>query len=100
MFMFSRRSKRALAIGLLAVVMAGCASTGPRNPRDPLEPINRAMFTFNEVWWYSVVSLFFGAGPVRTFYLRAKSWIDRVTGVFLGGLGLRLLWGVAGDTQA
>jgi len=48
--------------------------------------------SFNEVWWYSAVSLFFGSGPVRTFYLRAKVWIDRVTGLFLGALGLRLLW--------
>lgn len=49
--------------------------------------------TFNEVWWYTVVALFFGAGPVRQFYIRAKVWIDRVTGLFLGVLGLRLLWG-------
>ena len=48
--------------------------------------------SFNEVWWYSVVALFFGAGPVRSFYLRAKAWIDRITGLFLGALGLRLLW--------
>jgi threonine/homoserine/homoserine lactone efflux protein len=39
--------------------------------------------------------LFFGAGPVRVFYLRAKAWIDRVTGAFLGVVGLRLLWGVS-----
>ncbi len=51
-----------------------------------------AIVSFNEVWWYSAVALFFGAGPVRAFYLRAKAWIDRVTGVFLGALGLRLLW--------
>ncbi len=49
--------------------------------------------SFNEVWWYSAVSLFFGSGPVRGFYLSAKAWIDRVTGLFLGALGLRLLWG-------
>jgi threonine/homoserine/homoserine lactone efflux protein len=49
--------------------------------------------SFNEVWWYSAVSLFFGSGPVRAFYLKAKRWIDRVTGLFLGALGLRLLWG-------
>jgi threonine/homoserine/homoserine lactone efflux protein len=49
--------------------------------------------SFNEFWWYTVVALFFGTGPVKTFYLRAKSWIDRITGVFLGVLGLRLLWG-------
>jgi RhtB (resistance to homoserine/threonine) family protein len=48
--------------------------------------------TFNEVWWYSVVALFFGSGRVRRFYLAAKKWIDRATGLFLGALGLRLLW--------
>jgi RhtB (resistance to homoserine/threonine) family protein len=53
--------------------------------------------TLNEIVWYSLVSLFFGAAPVRTFYIRAKRWIDRATGVFLGVLGLRLLWR-AGDT--
>ena len=51
-----------------------------------------AIVTFNEIWWYSVVALFFGAGPVRRFYIKAKVWIDRVTGLFLGALGLRLLW--------
>lgn len=56
-----------------------------------------AIVTLNEVWWYSAVALFFGTGPVRAFYLRAKTWIDRVTGLFLGGLGLRLLWNAAFD---
>ena len=51
-----------------------------------------AIVSLNEVWWYSAVSLFFGSGPVRAFYLKAKVWIDRVTGLFLGALGLRLLW--------
>ena len=51
-----------------------------------------AVVTFNEIWWYTVVALFFGAGPVRRLYIRAKVWIDRVTGVFLGAIGLRLLW--------
>jgi len=50
--------------------------------------------TCNEVWWYSAVALFFGSGRVRRAYLAAKTWIDRVTGLFLGALGLRLLWGV------
>lgn len=52
-----------------------------------------SVVTFNEIWWYTIVALFFGAGPVRRFYIRAKAWIDRVTGLFLGALGLRLLWG-------
>jgi threonine/homoserine/homoserine lactone efflux protein len=46
----------------------------------------------NEVWWYSLVALFFGSGPVRSYYLKAKVWIDRVAALFLGGIGLRLLW--------
>ncbi|MFO1123774.1 MAG: LysE family transporter [Hyphomicrobiales bacterium] len=55
-----------------------------------------AIVSFNELWWYTVVALFFGAGPVRAFYLRAKAWIDRTTGLFLGALGLRLLWAARG----
>jgi threonine/homoserine/homoserine lactone efflux protein len=51
-----------------------------------------AMVALNEVWWYSLVALFFGSGPVRGFYLGAKAWIDRVVGVFLGAVGLRLIW--------
>ena len=47
--------------------------------------------SFNEFWWYSLVALFFGVERVRRFYLGAKVWIDRVTGLFLGALGLRLL---------
>jgi threonine/homoserine/homoserine lactone efflux protein len=52
-----------------------------------------AMVSLNEVWWYSAVSIFFSAGPVRNFYLKAKPSIDRITGLFLGALGLKLLWG-------
>jgi threonine/homoserine/homoserine lactone efflux protein len=52
-----------------------------------------ALVVFNEFWWYTIVALFFGGGPIRSMYLRAKSWIDRITGAFLGVLGARLLWG-------
>jgi len=52
-----------------------------------------AIVSFNEIWWYSVVALFFGLRPVKSFYIRAKAWIDRVTGAFLALVGLRLLWG-------
>lgn len=48
--------------------------------------------TFNEIWWYGAVALFFSTTPVRRAYLAAKAWIDRVAGLFLGALGLRLLW--------
>jgi threonine/homoserine/homoserine lactone efflux protein len=48
--------------------------------------------TLNEVCWYTSVALLFGSAPVRRFYLAAKRFIDRATGLFLGALGLRLLW--------
>jgi threonine/homoserine/homoserine lactone efflux protein len=51
-----------------------------------------AIFTVNEILWYTLVSLCFGSGPVRRFYIGAKKWIDRVTGLFLGALSLRILW--------
>jgi threonine/homoserine/homoserine lactone efflux protein len=66
----------------------------PANPPLWMMLALLAIVTFNEVWWYAVVALFFGAGPIKRFYLAAKTWIDRVTGLFLGALGLRLLWGV------
>jgi threonine/homoserine/homoserine lactone efflux protein len=50
-----------------------------------------AIVTVNELLWYSLVALCFGSGPVRRFYLGAKAWIDRATGLFLGVLSLRLL---------
>lgn len=56
-----------------------------------------ALVSFNEVWWYSLVALFFGASPVRRFYLKAKAWIDRAVGLFLGAVGLRLLWAAWAD---
>ena len=64
----------------------------PANPPLWLLIALLVIVTLNEVWWYSAVALFFGAGPVRAFYLRAKTWIDRITGIFLGTLGARLLW--------
>jgi threonine/homoserine/homoserine lactone efflux protein len=51
-----------------------------------------AVVTMNEIVWYSLVALFFGAEPVRRGYLKAKSWIDCIVGLFLGAVALRLLW--------
>lgn len=39
--------KRTLLLLSSVTVLAGCAST-PSNPQDPLEPMNRAVFGFNE----------------------------------------------------
>jgi threonine/homoserine/homoserine lactone efflux protein len=51
-----------------------------------------AVVTMNEIVWYSLVALFFGAEPVRRGYLKANSWIDCIVGLYLGAVALRLLW--------
>lgn len=38
---------RAAALAV-ACAMAGCAHSPPDDPQDPLEPVNRALYTFNE----------------------------------------------------
>ncbi len=63
----------------------------PANPQPWLLLALLAIVTLNEFWWYCVVALFFGATPVRNFYLQAKTLIDRITGAFLGAVGARLL---------
>lgn len=41
---------RPLLVGLLATTLTGCATVGTeyRDPRDPWEPFNRAMYEFND----------------------------------------------------
>jgi threonine/homoserine/homoserine lactone efflux protein len=63
-------------------------------PPDPSVMVLIAVFAIvflNEFCWYALVALVMAAGPVRARYARSKPMIDRVTGTFLGALGLRLL---------
>lgn len=54
---------RRLATAAAAVVLAGCATTGEyADPRDPLEPMNRAVYRFNEAVDEAVLK------PVATAY--------------------------------
>jgi phospholipid-binding lipoprotein MlaA len=39
---------RTAVLGCLALLLAGCATTGERHPSDPLEPMNRGVFKFND----------------------------------------------------
>jgi threonine/homoserine/homoserine lactone efflux protein len=48
-----------------------------------------------EAGWYAVVALAFSAGRPRAAYLRAKTAIDRLAGVVMAGLGIRLLYEAA-----
>lgn len=45
----------------------------------------------DEFVWYALVAFVFSAGKAQGFYRRARATIDRITGVVLGGLGLRLV---------
>ncbi len=43
-----KKSLSVMALGFLLVIVQGCA-TGPNaNPADPMEPLNRAVFNFND----------------------------------------------------
>nr|WP_298687352.1 LysE family transporter [uncultured Dongia sp.] len=45
--------------------------------------------------WYTAVALAFSTSKPRAAYLRAKTWIDRIAGAVMAGLGLRLIFGSA-----
>jgi phospholipid-binding lipoprotein MlaA len=53
------------ALAALLVFMGGCATTGDADPRDPLEPLNRRIYRFNEVFDDYL------AKPVATAYNKA-----------------------------
>lgn len=61
MTLSTARFRTALVLGLLSLTLfAGCASTN--NPRDPLEPLNRAVYQFNDALDKVVMK------PVATVY--------------------------------
>ncbi|MEM8636871.1 MAG: LysE family transporter [Pseudomonadota bacterium] len=49
-----------------------------------------ALIFMVETLWYILVSTLFSVPQICRRYTRAKSWIDRATGGFLGLLGMRL----------
>lgn len=54
-----------VAVAALLVLLGGCATTGESDPRDPLEPLNRKVYRFNEVFDDYL------ARPVATAYRKA-----------------------------
>lgn len=49
MHCLARRLRSALICAVLGLgVLGGCATTGSGDPRDPMEPVNRAIYTFND----------------------------------------------------
>jgi threonine/homoserine/homoserine lactone efflux protein len=49
-----------------------------------------ALIAVDEFAWYTVLTLLFSGGAARSFYRRAKLWIERFMGGALALLGLRL----------
>jgi len=71
-----------LALAALIGVLAGCASTGERDPRDPFEPLNRGIYRFNDTVDQAI------ARPVARGYVRVVpvEIRDRVRN-FFGNIG-------------
>lgn len=81
----STLSSRTLGMGVVALVLAvlqGCAMSPNANPRDPWEPFNRGVYSFNDGLDEAVVK------PVATAYQFVTPQIMR-TGVtnFFGNIG-------------
>jgi threonine/homoserine/homoserine lactone efflux protein len=49
-----------------------------------------AIVAFDEFTWFALLALMFSGSTARTFYRRAKFWLDRTMGGALALLGLRL----------
>ena len=93
---------------LLLALAGGCATTEDRDPRDPLEPLNRAVFRFNEVVDDAVAKPVAGAyrdllheqirGRIRNFFANLGDlWIgvnDVLQGKFFDGFedGMRFVF--------
>lgn len=82
----------AVLAALLSLTLAGCA-TGPNaNPRDPLEPYNRAVFGFNDAVDRTVLK------PVATAYKNVTPGVIR-TGVANFFANLEDFWSLANSVM-
>jgi len=73
---------RTAALGCVALLLAGCATTGERNPADPLEPMNRGIYKFNDGVDRALLR------PVAKSYERiTPKWFRTGVGNFFTNLG-------------
>ncbi len=76
-----------LAFLCLLAALAGCATTGEGDPRDPLEPLNRKVFAFNDAVDAAVarpvatVYHDYVPGPLRTY---ARNFFANIGDIFIG----------------
>jgi phospholipid-binding lipoprotein MlaA len=86
---FEVKFLRNLLLALFLAGLAGCATTGSaeRDPRDPLEPFNRAVYNFNETFDQAL------ARPIATAYRdllheeirnRVRNFFSNIADVFIG----------------
>lgn len=69
-------------MALLAVALVGCAAGPTRNPRDPMESFNRAMFAFNDAVDEAALK------PAAEAYQRTlPEFVQSGVGNFFGNLG-------------
>lgn len=78
----------AVWVGILSLTLAGCATCPNANPRDPLEPYNRAVFGFNDAVDRAVLK------PVATAYKNVTPGLVR-TGVGNFFANLEDFWSLA-----
>jgi phospholipid-binding lipoprotein MlaA len=75
-------ARRTAALGCIALLLAGCATTGQRNPADPIEPFNRGVYKFNDSLDRAVLR------PVARSYVRiTPKWFRTGVGNFYTNLG-------------
>lgn len=79
---------RVVLVGVLGLTLSGCASGPTANPRDPLEPYNRAVFGFNDAVDRAVLK------PVATVYKDVTPRLVR-TGVGNFFANLEDFWSLA-----
>jgi phospholipid-binding lipoprotein MlaA len=73
---------RTAALGCMTLLLAGCATTGERNPADPIEPLNRGVYKFNDSIDRAVLK------PVAQSYVRnTPKWFRTGIGNFYTNLG-------------
>jgi threonine/homoserine/homoserine lactone efflux protein len=76
-----------------ALVFAGIfAALMPAAPPLWVSALLLGLILLQETLWYVLVALVFSTGRARAVHARFKHWIDRVAGVVIGALGVRLIW--------
>ncbi len=72
---------RTAALGCIALLLAGCATTGEPSPADPIQPINRGVYKFNDGLDRAVLK------PVAKSYVRVTpAWFRTGVGNFFTNL--------------